>query len=374
MLSIYHQRPLAHRTVRRSSNKQPVQSLEHVLTLGFAFASLSLSQSAQRRTPSSIAMAGPGIHPYHHQPWGPPHPHGHHPPPPVAPPPPLAVENPPRPALDEVRTIFISGLPADVKERELHNLLRWLPGFEAAQVNFKSEQPMGFALFSTAHHAMAAKGMLQDLVFDADAKSTLHIEMAKKNLFVKRTVGTDPSLLDPSKRLRTVGDYTPAAYPGPPFHPSPPPPPVWGAASYLPPPAPYNPYGGYPVSPVAVQPPPAVTSPAGYAPVQNTKDNAPCNTLFIGNLGENVIEEELRGLFSVQPGYKQMKVLRQERSTVCFIEFEDVVSASQVHQNLQGAVIPSSGRGGMRIQFSKNPFGRRKDSANNGGANGSPVP
>lgn len=107
----------------------------------------------------------------------------------------------------------------------------------------------------------------------------------------------------------------------------------------------------------------------------NTKDNAPCNTLFIGNLGENVIEEELRGLFSVQPGYKQMKLLRQERSTVCFIEFEDVISASALHQNLQGAVIPSSGRGGMRIQFSKNPFGRRKDSTNSGGgANGSPVP
>jgi hypothetical protein len=340
-----------------------------VLTLGYAFAPLVYPRSL-----SSAAMAGPGIHPYHHQPWAPPHPHGHHPPPPVGPPPPLSVENPPRPGLDEVRTIFISGLPVDVKERELHNLLRWLPGFEAAQINLKSEQPMGFALFSTAHHAMAAKGMLQDLVFDAETNSTLHIEMAKKNLFVKRTVGTDPSLLDPSKRLRTVGDYTAAAYPGPPFHPSPPPPPVWGAASYLPPPAPYNPYGGYPVSPVAVQPPTAVTSPAGYAPVQNTKDNAPCNTLFIGNLGENVIEEELRGLFSVQPGYKQMKLLRQERSTVCFIEFEDVVSASAVHQNLQGAVIPSSGRGGMRIQFSKNPFGRRKDSTNNGGgANGSPV-
>lgn len=32
---------------------------------------------------------------------------------------------------------------------------------------------------------------------------------------------------------------------------------------------------------------------------QKTKDNPPCNTLFIGNLGENVIEEEVRGLFSV---------------------------------------------------------------------------
>lgn len=30
---------------------------------------------------------------------------------------------------------------------------------------------------------------------------------------------------------------------------------------------------------------------------QNTKDNPPCNTLFIGNLGEAVIETELRGLF-----------------------------------------------------------------------------
>uniref|UniRef100_A0A803N587 RRM domain-containing protein n=1 Tax=Chenopodium quinoa TaxID=63459 RepID=A0A803N587_CHEQI len=52
-----------------------------------------------------------------------------------------------------------------------------------------------------------------------------------------------------------------------------------------------------------------------------------------------------------QPGYKQMKVLRQERHTVCFIEFEDLNSASHVHHNLQGAVIPSSGSVGMRIQY-----------------------
>ncbi|MQL96517.1 hypothetical protein Taro_029191 [Colocasia esculenta] len=85
--------------------------------------------------------------------------------------------------------------------------------------------------------------------------------------------------------------------------------------------------------------------------VENMKDNPPCNTLFIGNLGENIIEEELRHIFSAQPGYKQMKILRQERNTVCFIEFEDVNTATAVHQALQGAVIPSSGRGGMRIQY-----------------------
>jgi len=32
--------------------------------------------------------------------------------------------------------------------------------------------------------------------------------------------------------------------------------------------------------------------------LQNIKDNPPCNTLFIGNLGENINEDELRGLFS----------------------------------------------------------------------------
>lgn len=48
-----------------------------------------------------------------------------------------------------------------MKERELQNLLRWLPGYEASQVNFKGEKPMGFALFSTAQLAVAAKDALQ---------------------------------------------------------------------------------------------------------------------------------------------------------------------------------------------------------------------
>ncbi|XP_008782084.1 cell wall integrity protein scw1 [Phoenix dactylifera] len=312
-------------------------------------------------------MAGAGMHPYHQQ-WVPPP----QPPPPAAPP--IPVENPNRTAADEVRTIFISGLPADVKERELHNLLRWLPGFDASQINFKAEQPMGFALFSTPQHAIAAKNALQDLVFDAETKSVLHTEMAKKNLFVKRGVVADSNSIDQSKRLRTGGDYTHAGYPAPPFH-TPPPPPVWGTPGYMAPPAPYDPYGGYPVPQVSMPTPAPVPAPSGYAPVQNTKDNPPCNTLFIGNLGENVNEEELRGIFSVQPGYKQMKILRQERNTVCFIEFDDVNGATTVHQNLQGAVLPSSGRGGMRIQFSKNPFGRRKDSVNGSAAehNGAPT-
>ena len=64
-----------------------------------------------------------------------------------------------------MRTIFISGLPEDVKERELQNLLRWLPGYEASQVNYKGEHPMGFALFSNPEFAHAAKDVLQVFLF-----------------------------------------------------------------------------------------------------------------------------------------------------------------------------------------------------------------
>ncbi|KAG4123927.1 hypothetical protein ERO13_D10G007600v2 [Gossypium hirsutum] len=320
-------------------------------------------------------MAGAGIHPYHQQ-WPPaPAP----PPPPatataVPPPPPPVHHPPPVSSHDEVRTIFITGLPEDVKERELQNLLRWLPGYEDSQVNYKGEKPMGFALFSSAQLAIAAKDALQEMVFDAESKSVLHIEMAKKNLFVKRGIVADSNSYDQSKRLRTGGDYSHSAYTTPPpFHP--PPAPVWGPHGYLSPTPPYDPYGGYPVPPVPMPTPTPVPAPSSYVPVQNTKDNPPCNTLFIGNLGENINEEELRGLFSTQPGFKQMKILRQERHTVCFIEFEDVNSASNVHHSLQGAVIPSSGSIGMRIQYSKNPFGKRKDSNHpiaSPGANGAP--
>lgn len=306
-------------------------------------------------------MAGTGIHPYHQQ-WPPapaPPPASAAAPPP--PPPTIPVDSPAaRPPSDEVRTIFISGLPEDVKERELQNLLRWLPGYEASQVNFKGEHPMGFALFATPQHALAAKDALQNMVFDAESKSVLHTEMAKKNLFVKRGIVADSNPYDQSKRLRTGGDYTHTAYSTSPFHP--PPAAVWGPHGYMAPaPPPYDPYAGYAVPPVPIPAPAPAPTPSSYVPVQNNKDNSPCNTLFIGNLGENINEEELRGLFSVQPGFKQMKILRQERHTVCFIEFEDVSSATNVHHNLQGAVIPSSGSVGMRIQYSKNPFGKRKD-------------
>jgi hypothetical protein len=44
--------------------------------------------------------------------------------------------------------------------------------------------------------------------------------------------------------------------------------------------------------------------PSNFSPVTNLRDNPPCNTLFIGNLGDNTSEQELRSLLSTQPGYR----------------------------------------------------------------------
>ncbi|GFH21187.1 RRM domain-containing protein [Haematococcus lacustris] len=104
----------------------------------------------------------------------------------------------------------------------------------------------------------------------------------------------------------------------------------------------------------------ASLGPVGFMPVSNRGDNPPCNTLFIGNLSDQVSEMELMALFSAQAGFRQMKLVRGAKQVSCFVEFEDVMSAAAVHATYQGAVLPSSERGGIRIQYSKNPFGRRQ--------------
>jgi hypothetical protein len=56
-------------------------------------------------------------------------------------------------------------------------------------------------------------------------------------------------------------------------------------------------------------------------------------------------------------------VVRGPKGVSCFIEFADIPTARAVHDAQQGAILASSDRGGIRIQYSKNPFGRKRDAA-----------
>lgn len=68
---------------------------------------------------------------------------------------------------------------------------------------------------------------------------------------------------------------------------------------------------------------------------------------------------------NLQPGFLQLKLVRGPKGLSCFIEFNDVATATACHDRQQGAILQSSDRGGIRIQFSKNPFGRKRDALGN---------
>ena len=111
--------------------------------------------------------------------------------------------------------------------------------------------------------------------------------------------------------------------------------------------APYNGYGqrmGHPT--------PVNTNPADQ--------NPPCNTLYVGNLPLATTEEELKSLFSRQPGYRRLCYRTKSNGPMCFVEFEDVHFAINSLKLLQGVVLSSSIKGGIRLSFSKNPLGVRK--------------
>jgi len=93
---------------------------------------------------------------------------------------------------EEVRTLFVSGLPMDTKPRELYLLFRAYEGYEGSLLkvtskNGKTASPVGFVTFSSRAGAEAAKQDLQQGVrFDPDLPQTIRLEFAKSNTKVSK--------------------------------------------------------------------------------------------------------------------------------------------------------------------------------------------
>ncbi|PNW79726.1 hypothetical protein CHLRE_08g364700v5 [Chlamydomonas reinhardtii] len=244
-------------------------------------------------------------------------------------------------ATDEVRTVFVTGFPIDVKERELNNLLRFLPGYEASQMNYGKGSAQGFALFTSGAHARAACDQLQHVRFDEN--SSLRAEMARKNMYIK-DMEPNAKRARPASGMVVTGGYGVPPSGGP----------VGGSGGG----------GGGGVS-GGYSRPGSFGGPGGgggaAAAAAARDDNPPCNTLFVGNLSDSVDENELRSLFSGSPGFRQLKLMRGPKATLGFVEFDDTGSAITAHNAQQNAMLNSSDRGPIRVQFSKNPFGRKRD-------------
>ncbi|XP_077085870.1 RNA-binding protein with multiple splicing isoform X2 [Siphateles boraxobius] len=122
---------------------------------------------------------------------------------------------------EEVRTLFVSGLPLDIKPRELYLLFRPFQGYEGSLIRFTSKQPVGFVSFDSRSQAEAAKIALNGVRFDPDIPQTLRLEFAKANtkMAKNKLVGIPnppPSRHSPGPRCvsRDPYDFTvPALYP-----------------------------------------------------------------------------------------------------------------------------------------------------------------
>jgi len=225
---------------------------------------------------------------------------------------------------EELRTLFVSGLPLDVKSREIYLLFRYYQGFSDSIVNF-GKQPVAFVVFETQQQALAAKLQLDGIIFDPfdpESPTKLRIELARANSksHVVKSLRVE-SLLVPQNVLASPKPNLISARARP-----------W--------------------SPSAM-----VTGGALGLPFMNVIPTQPCNTLFVANLGPKTSEEELQDLFTRCYGFRRLRVNLKSATPVCFVEFQDIACASQAMNLLQGFQLASCDRGGMKIEYAKNPMG-----------------
>ncbi|KAK2366324.1 RNA-binding (RRM/RBD/RNP motifs) family protein [Trifolium repens] len=208
-----------------------------------------------------------------------------------------------------INTLFVSGLPDDVKAREIHNLFRRRPGFDSCQLRY-SISVVAFATFFNHQSAMAALHALNGVKFDPQSGSVLHIELARSNSRRKRKPGggayvvidkrskgeanvqgssSDDGESDPDERSENGSDHVDTA---------------------------------------TTQSGDAVVGSDNRVPVAREQhgkgggDGGPCSTLFIANLGPNCTEDDLKQAFSVYAGFNTVKMRSRGGMPVAFADFE----------------------------------------------------
>ncbi|XP_065875495.1 RNA-binding protein L [Euphorbia lathyris] len=304
----------------------------------------------------------------------PPPPPGHYPAyyqPPPPPPAPLAVAPPPHPppyppqpppfasyappfahhsTHDLVRTLFVAGLPEDVKPREIYNLFREFPGYESSHLRSPTQtsQPFAFATFLDQPSAVAALHALNGMVFDLEKGSTLYIDLAKSNSRSKRSRSDDEwSGLDKKAKSSPVmlrasldSGFGSIHLPG-----------MSNSA--------YNTIG-YPSAQSHGNFDGRAASESVGANLSNSSA-PPCPTLFVANLGPNCMEQELIQVFSRCPGFLKLKMQSTYGTPVAFVDFQDTASSTGALNHLQGTVLYSSSASeGMRLEYAKSRMGMRR--------------
>ncbi|PON48123.1 Splicing factor-like protein [Parasponia andersonii] len=244
-----------------------------------------------------------------------------------------------------INTLFVSGLPDDIKAREIHNLFRRRPGFDSCQLKYtgRGNQVVAFATFFNHQSALAALHSLNGVKFDPQTGSILHIELARSNSRRKRKPGSGAYVVIDNRTRE--GNSTQETSSN-------------DADSK-------SDESSDTENQDSVNKVDSVTTKSGEIvadsdnavaaanqPEKNI-DGSPCSTLFIANLGPNCTEDELKQVLSHYSGFNMLKLRARGGMPVAFADFEDIKQANKVMDELRGRVLPSSDRGGMHIEYAR---------------------
>ncbi|XP_073060507.1 uncharacterized protein [Primulina eburnea] len=244
---------------------------------------------------------------------------------------------------DQLRTLFVAGLPEDVKPREIYNLFREFPGYQSSNLRAptsSNSQPFAFATFVDQQSAVMALHALSGMVFDLEKGSTLYIDLAKSNSRSKRHRSDDEGQSS-EKRQKGSSTFERSYDPGvDSIH-------MPGIGNSA-----YNTIG-YPSTQ-------SFGSVGGMGNAAVKSNNTPCPTLFVANLGPTCSEEELNRVFSRCRGFLKLKMQSTYGAPVSFVDFQDTACSTEALNRLQGTILYSSTSGeGMRLEFAKSRMGMR---------------
>ncbi|PIA43051.1 hypothetical protein AQUCO_02000477v1 [Aquilegia coerulea] len=246
-----------------------------------------------------------------------------------------------------INTLFVSGLPDDIKPREIHNLFRRRHGFDFCQLKYtgRGNQVVAFATFFSHQAAIATLNTLNGTTFDPKTGASLHIELARSNSRPKRLRDGTGAYYVIDKRTKVSDDaHETSSNDGDDGSDEP---------SGTNKPESHN-EGGFD----AVESADKTVDPSNAGDKDSTEKALggvlpPCSTLFIANLGPNCTEEELKGALSRYPGFHVVKMRANRGMPVAFADFEDADQATEALQGLQGSELPSSDRGGMHLEYAR---------------------
>jgi len=246
-------------------------------------------------------------------------------------------------------TLFVTGLPQDVKEREIRNMFRFYTGFVGCSLQTKrttredsanapggeQEYQLAFLLFDSEASALEAQSLLSGTKFDYHSPETplLKVQLAKKNLGLSAqywaaesprvnngAVGAVSASLDPYTGQLTYQAATPQA--------------LYGASSIA------------------------------RKPKRKPSENiTPSTTLFVTNLAAAVDDEVIKNVFKVQAGFADVFVSVRNGRRFCFVEFQSEPYSTAAYNNLNGwLLVPNDPESALKISYSTTPFRQPKTS------------